>query len=403
MGGLLGVAPVDRGDLLQGTVLVVGARRTRLARDHVALAQAETADELGADEAVVLAGEVAARAQEAVAVGHDVQHARGVFEALGPNGRLEDRIDELGLLHARAVKPKLRRLGPELRHLQLRQLVLVDAGQHLALLAAVVAPVLLARVSLGGLGALVAVALLEPAVAVLALLLLAPLLLLGLAALALAPLRPVARTGPGPGAAPSRSCGARGPGCAGSRLRDAPAPPRGLQRPPRKRQAVPRRPSADVRAGAWERRPRPPRAPKRPPACRKRPRGAQAARRHQPCGDGRACAWGARSRLGTLPSHPSRRPQPMRGRGACGRACPGARSRPRCSLLLRSCVLNFLPILHERIQTAVGQRMLHALLQGREGHRGDIRPHERRLGHMVGAAHGRGDRSRSAGRPPCCR
>ena len=113
--GILAVHPLD---LVDGGVLFVFTSRTGLAADQVALAQAVATDQVGAHIHVPFAGQVALGAQEAVAVGQNVQHALNIDEAfcLGRCG--EDRLHQLGLLQALHVQLKLRGLGPQLGHLQ---------------------------------------------------------------------------------------------------------------------------------------------------------------------------------------------------------------------------------------------------------------------------------------------
>lgn len=103
----LGGHAVDGRHLLQGRELVVGARRARRARDHVALEQAVLADGGEPHVDVVLAGQVAGGAQKAVAVAHDVQHAGDLGEALGLADGLVDGVHQLGLLQARGIHPGL--------------------------------------------------------------------------------------------------------------------------------------------------------------------------------------------------------------------------------------------------------------------------------------------------------
>ena len=93
---------VDGLDLDQGEVFFALVRRTHLAADGVAGLEVELADLRGRDVDVVRAGQVVVvrRAQEAVAVGQDFQHALGedvpLFFALG----LQDLEDQVLLAQA---------------------------------------------------------------------------------------------------------------------------------------------------------------------------------------------------------------------------------------------------------------------------------------------------------------
>src|SRR6185437_308286 len=89
--GLFGGLEVDGLDLGQGEVLLALVRRADLARAGVAGAQIEAADLRGRDVDVVGAGKivVVGRAQEAVAVGEDFEHALGEDVALFFALRLE--------------------------------------------------------------------------------------------------------------------------------------------------------------------------------------------------------------------------------------------------------------------------------------------------------------------------
>ncbi len=143
---LLDGRSVDGRDLLDGGVLLVLARRARLAGHHIALAQAVAADGGEAHVAVRLAGQVALRAQEPVAVGQDVEDARHLDEALGLDAGFEHGLHQLGLLEARHVEVELGGLLAQLGHLELRQIVARHAGLHLARAAVVVMRASLAAV-----------------------------------------------------------------------------------------------------------------------------------------------------------------------------------------------------------------------------------------------------------------
>ena len=100
--GLLGRLEVDGLDLDQREVLLSLVRRADVAADGVAGLEVELADLRGRDIDVVRAGQVVivGRAEEAVAVGEDFEHAFGkdvaLFFALG----LEDLEDEVLLAEA---------------------------------------------------------------------------------------------------------------------------------------------------------------------------------------------------------------------------------------------------------------------------------------------------------------
>ena len=95
--GLFGRLEVDGFDLDQGEVLLAFVRRAHVAGDGVAGLEVELADLRGRDVDVVRAGQVVVvgRAQEAVAVGQDFEHAFGedvaFFFALGLKN-LEDEV-----------------------------------------------------------------------------------------------------------------------------------------------------------------------------------------------------------------------------------------------------------------------------------------------------------------------
>jgi hypothetical protein len=95
--GLLGRLEVDGLDLDQGEVLLAFVGRADVAADGVAGLEVELANLRGRDVDVVGAGQVVVvgRAQEAVAVGQDFQHALGedvaFFFALGLKD-LEDQV-----------------------------------------------------------------------------------------------------------------------------------------------------------------------------------------------------------------------------------------------------------------------------------------------------------------------
>lgn len=174
----LGGHAVDGRHLLQGRELVVGARRARRARDHVALEQAVLADGGEPHVDVVLAGQVAGGAQKAVAVAHDVQHAGDLGEALGLADGLVDGVHQLGLLQARGIHPGLGGASAQVGHLELCQLLLGDGGLRLsvAILVAVLLVLLAALAILGALLVLAVLLALALAVLVLAALVLAALL-----------------------------------------------------------------------------------------------------------------------------------------------------------------------------------------------------------------------------------
>ena len=79
---LLEGTAVDRVDAMQRRILVARARRRERADDLVAHAQAILANELLVHEGVALARHVVARAQEAVALVLDLEHAGDGTEAL---------------------------------------------------------------------------------------------------------------------------------------------------------------------------------------------------------------------------------------------------------------------------------------------------------------------------------
>ena len=115
----VGRIAVDETDLLQCGVFLVRTRRTRLTLDIIAFAKTVAADGGQAHVHIVLAGQVALRAKETVPVGHDVEHALDLDEALGAHGRLEDLLDELRLLQARDIQLELRRFFAQFGHLEL--------------------------------------------------------------------------------------------------------------------------------------------------------------------------------------------------------------------------------------------------------------------------------------------
>ena len=135
---LLDGLAVDGGHLLHGGVLLVGARRARGAGDLVALAQAVATDGGKPHVAILLAGQIAVGAQEAVTVLHDVEDALDLDEALGLQGRIVHGVDELGLLQARHVDVELGGLRAQLGHLELGQVLFVDARDDLAVVVALV-------------------------------------------------------------------------------------------------------------------------------------------------------------------------------------------------------------------------------------------------------------------------
>ena len=135
---LLDGRAVDGRDLLDGGVLLVLARRARLTGHEIALAQAVAADGGKTHVAIRLAGQVALRAEEAVAVGQDVQDAGHLDEALGLDTGFEHGLHQLGLLEARHVEVELGGLLAQLGHLELRQLLARHAGLHFAVAAVVV-------------------------------------------------------------------------------------------------------------------------------------------------------------------------------------------------------------------------------------------------------------------------
>ena len=93
--GLLRVDPIDGRDLEQGVVLLVVTRGAHLAGDLVATAQFEAPD-LGQGHVDVGVGlGVALRAQEAVAVGQDVQQTGAEVEAAVLGLLIEDLPDEI--------------------------------------------------------------------------------------------------------------------------------------------------------------------------------------------------------------------------------------------------------------------------------------------------------------------
>ena len=96
-GHVVGAAPVDRVDLLEGEVLLALAGGAQLAGQGHARPQPVALDEGGRDEGVVLAGQVGVRgqAQERVAVGPDLEAALGLDRDVLRQAGLGDGPDEV--------------------------------------------------------------------------------------------------------------------------------------------------------------------------------------------------------------------------------------------------------------------------------------------------------------------
>ena len=98
---------VNGDDLVDGTVLLVRSNGPGLRHDKIALAQTVALDQGKADIAIVLAGQIALRAHETVAVGKDVENARHLKEALSLDGCVVHGFNQLGLLQPGDVKLEL--------------------------------------------------------------------------------------------------------------------------------------------------------------------------------------------------------------------------------------------------------------------------------------------------------
>ena len=112
---LLGVEAVDRTDLGERRILVVGAGGAHRALDVVAGTQAGGADEVGGNEGVVATRHVPVHAQVAKALIAELEHALYVAEALGASVGVVDLLHELGLLLAGGVNLELARPSREAR------------------------------------------------------------------------------------------------------------------------------------------------------------------------------------------------------------------------------------------------------------------------------------------------
>ena len=92
------VAAVDRVEALECRVLLALLGRAHLTADEVSSAKLVAANHRHRDVDVAVAGQVATGADEAVALGQDVEDSGYLDEALGLDLGLEDRVDDLVLL-----------------------------------------------------------------------------------------------------------------------------------------------------------------------------------------------------------------------------------------------------------------------------------------------------------------
>ncbi len=128
---------VDAVDLQQRRVLLGLLRRAHLALDHVAAAKLEAADLRHGRVHVLVAGQVARGADEAVALVKNVEDAHHVDEALGFHLGLEDGLDQLVLLLQKLdVEVELGRHLLELAHRLAGELFSGDRRYLLLLLVA---------------------------------------------------------------------------------------------------------------------------------------------------------------------------------------------------------------------------------------------------------------------------
>ena len=135
---LFGSDAVNRDDRLERGVLLIFASGARLALHHIALAQIVAANNRRANIHVLLARQIPLRAQESVAVLHDVENAGDFDKAFSTHACLEHLIDELGLLHAgRDFDFEFSGLFTQLRYTKGRQVI--DIGFRSILIAAIVA------------------------------------------------------------------------------------------------------------------------------------------------------------------------------------------------------------------------------------------------------------------------
>src|SRR5690606_12708789 len=143
--GLERVDVVDGLDPDQRAVALVVARAPGLAEDQVAGAQPELLDEAGGDDNAARVVLQQRLLEEAVAVGRDLEVAAHEPQALLLGGALEDRDDELVLLHLPVVL-EAHLLGEEV---QLGQHLRLELAEVQGALAALVAAAALLRVRLG--------------------------------------------------------------------------------------------------------------------------------------------------------------------------------------------------------------------------------------------------------------
>ena len=94
-------------DLMNGAILLVRSDGPGLRHNKIALAQAVALNQRKADITIVLAGQIALRAHETVAVGKDVENARHLKEALSLDGCVVHGLNQLGLLQPGDVKLEL--------------------------------------------------------------------------------------------------------------------------------------------------------------------------------------------------------------------------------------------------------------------------------------------------------
>ena len=152
----LGIAAVDRGDGGERRILVPGPGGSDRADDAVTRTQRILFDDGLVDERVIVALHVVAGADHAVALVRDLEQAADGLESLSACGGLEDRIDELALLHAGVLDAELPGLDAQLPHLELGKLLAGDGrlGCSAAAVAAVLLLIVLVAGHVGGLAVL---------------------------------------------------------------------------------------------------------------------------------------------------------------------------------------------------------------------------------------------------------